>query len=378
MTRKAVATIEAYFGDLPDPRIERGKRHQLIEIIVIAICAVICGAENWPDVEAYGRTKTKWFKRFLKLENGIPSHDTFWRVFRRLDAEAFEQRFMAWVQATVKLSAGEVVAIDGKTVRRSHDREAGRGPIQLVSAWAEANQLVLGQVKVKEGSNEVTAIPELLEVLTLKGCIVTMDAAGCHEAFAETIVEKGGEYVLALKANQARLYEEVKSLFAYAQETDFQDVEHDYSRSTDKGHGRIEIRECWVIADPEYLAYVRERYDWRELKTIVMVVGQRRMADKTTTDVRYYVSSLPNDARLLLRAVRGHWSIENSLHWVLDMVFREDESRLRQDNGAHNFAILRRIALNLLKQEPTAKRSLRGKRLKAAWDDNYLLKVLLQ
>ena len=256
------------------------------------------------------------------------------------------------------------MAIDGKAVRRSHDWGAGEEPIHLVSAWAEANRLVLGHVKVQEGSNELTAIPELLQV---KGCIVTTDAAGTYEPFAETIVEKGGEYVLAVKGNQERLHEDLKSLIAYAQEESFRGVAHDPYCSIEKGHGRIDVRGWWAISEADFLEHVRGRRGWPELKTVAMVTSERRMAEKTTREVRYYISSVPSDARLILRAVRGHWSVENSLHWVLDMVFRGGESRLRKDNGAHNSALLRRISLNLLKQEQTSKLSLRGKRLLAGW-----------
>jgi len=371
-------SIAEQFGQLEDPRDDRGMRHLLLDIIVIAICAIICGADGWVEVETFGKAKRDWFKQFLALPHGIPSHDTFGHVFARLDAEQFQGSFLRWIRSISQLTAGQVIAIDGKTLRRSHDRFLGKGAIEIVSAWASANQLVLGQVKVDEGSNEITAIPELLRVLEVKDCLVTIDAIGCQTDIAQTIVDKGGDYALALKGNQGQLFDDVKSLFdiEFTERKPFHWVEHDYQRTVDKGHGRLEIRECWVVTDPEYMEYVREHKEWAGLRSVILVRGERRIGDKVSQEDRYYISSLEGDAALCLHAVRSHWGIENCVHWVLDLAFREDESRVRKDNGPHNLAILRHMALNLLKQEKTARIGTHGKRLRAGWDQDYLLRVL--
>ncbi len=377
MSQNPTAPIQRHFATLKDPRMDRTREHNFLDIITIAICAAIGGADNWVDVAAFGRRKRKWFKKFLKLPNGIPSHDTFGRVFALIDADQFQACFLAWVQSAFEATKGQVVPIDGKTLRRSHDKSLGKEAIQMVSAWSTANHIVLGQKKVASKSNEITAIPDLLKVLELSGCIVTIDAIGCQKEIAEAIVKKGADYLLAVKENQGCLYEDIKELFDYALQENFKDVQHDYCKKVNGGHGRIEIRQCWTIDDPTFLAYIRNLLGWKNLKSIVMIVSERRVGDKVSVATRYYITSLASNAKCVLRARREHWSIENSLHWVLDIAFREDESRIRKGNGPQNFAVLRHIALNLLKQETTAQGGIKCKRLQAAWDEDYLLKVLL-
>jgi len=369
-------SITEHFEEVTDPRREQGKRHQLLDIITIAICAVICGADNWVEVERYGHAKYDWLKTFLALPHGIPSHDTFNDVFERLNPDEFRASFAGWVQSIVHLLPQEVVAIDGKALRGSKDGTLGRPAIDMVSAWACQAGLVFGQVKTDDHSNEITAIPALLETLILADCIVTIDAMGCQTDLAEQIVDQGGVYILRVKGNQGHLYDNLQDLFAGCEEVGFVDVPHDYHRTINKGHGRIEIRECWTLTDEQYLAYLSQRDDWRDLCTVVKVRRERRSGDQTQDEVGYYISSFAGSAAKHLQAVRHHWHIENCLHWVLDIAFREDAARLRNGHGAQNFAVLRHIALNLLKRETSVKVGIKAKRLQAGWDNRYLLRVL--
>ena len=376
MKEQPIASIEHHFSGLEDPRIDRTKLHKLLDIIVIAICAVVCGADSWVDVEMFGHAKHEWLKTFLELPNGIPSHDTFGRVFGLLDPDQFQRCFLSWIKAVSHITEGQVIAIDGKTLRGSYDKGLGKGAIVMVSAWATANRLVLGQVKVDDKSNEITAIPELLRVLDIAGCIITIDALGCQKEIAADIVKRDANYILALKENHGRLYEDVKLLFDDLEASGFTAYSFDHQQTVDKDHGRIEIRDCWTIADPEVLRHLRGAGDWEKLGTVVKVRAERHIGSEKEVKDRYYLSSLTGNAAMLLDAKRTHWQIENSLHWVLDIAFREDECRVRKDHGDQNFAILRHIALNLLKQEKTVKVGVKGRRLKAGWDQDYLLKVL--
>lgn len=376
MPKKPLEAIEEYFGKVSDPRLDRTKDHKLIDIIAIAICAVICGAENWVDIELYGKSKMTWLSTFLELPNGIPSHDTFGRVFAKLDAQQFQLAFYEWVWAVNDIIVGQIINIDGKCLRGSDDQRLGKRAIYMVSAWATENELVLGQRKVEEKSNEITAIPELLKILAISGSIIAIDAIGTQTDIAHAIVEAKADYVLSVKENQGHLYEDISVLFAVDQAHDFKYTALEYAKTTNKDHGRIEVRECWSTSNPAYLNLIRGLKNWSGLQTIALVIGTRIVNGKETRHTRFYISSLPSNANRILKIVRKHWAIENELHWALDVALNEDLHCVRKDHAPENFAVLRHIALNLLKQEKTAKGGIHAKQPQAGWKEDYLLKVL--
>jgi predicted transposase YbfD/YdcC len=367
------------FATLTDPRRDHLKEHRLVDIVTIALCGVICGADGWAAIETFGREKEGWLRTFLALPGGIPSHDTFGRVFARLDPEELRRCFLTWVRAVVGEPEQQVVAIDGKTLRRSHDRGAGKEALHLVSAWAARSGLVLGQVATDAKSNEITAIPVLLRLLDLEGAVVTIDAMGCQTAIATQLVAQHADYVLALKDNHEKLHERVTRAFADADAAagtalPLGDLPAD--TTTDKGHGRLEQRRCRAIGDPAYLTYIDPDHAWPNLRSVVCIESTRRIGEAVSIEARHYLSSLPADATALSAAIRSHWGIENRLHWVLDVTCREDDSRVRVGHAPENFAILRHIALNLLRQDRSSKGSVPTKRFRAALNDRYLRSLL--
>lgn len=377
MNNEPNQSLAACFGDLVDPRVEGRCEHRLLEVIIITVCAVITGAESWVEVETFGTLKEAWLKTFLELPGGIPSHDTFGRIFAALDAEAFQKGFVRWVEGVFRVTDGQVVAIDGKTVRHSYNKNLGKGAIHMVSAWASETGIVLGQRKVDDKSNEITAIPELLRLLDVAGCIVTIDALGCQKVIAQTIRDEKADYVLQVKENQGHLYEDVEQWFAYADQQGTAAIDCNYAETVNKGHGRIEIRQCWAISDPLAFETIRHHDGWADLHSVVRIYRERRLANTVERETSYYLTSLSNDASRLLQAIRSHWSIENSLHWVLDVTFSEDDARLRIGNSPQNMTVLRHLALNILKND-ASKGSLRQKRYKAALDETFLFNLLSQ
>jgi predicted transposase YbfD/YdcC len=377
MREKGLGSIEGQFGELTDPRVQGRVEHRLIDIIIIAICAVICGANSWSEVETYGKAKIGWLRRFLELPNGIPSHDTFGRVFSLIEAEAFTACFIRWIEGVFRVTEGQVIAIDGKNARRSHQKTIGQDAIHLVSAWASANRLSLGQLKVADKSNEITAIPELLKLLDVQGCIVTIDAMGTQKEIATSIIEHHADYILALKGNQPHLLEDVQEWFTYAQQRGWQNIPHRYAETVNKVSGRVEVRRLWAIEDPLAFDYIRHYEGWTGLRCLIMLQRERRLDNRSQTELVFYISSLPADAPRLLQAIRDHLSIENTCHWSLDVIFGEDASRVRIGHVPQNFALLRRLALSVLKQD-ASKTSLKQKRFRAALEDDFLLYLLSQ
>lgn len=375
MSETKAATLFEHLSAINDPRVERTRWHKLIDILVIAVCATICGAESFPDMEEFGKDKEEWLRTFLELPNGIPSHDTFRRVFILIKGEEFRRAFMDWVESVSELANKEVVSVDGKQLRGSRKKvQKQHEGLRMVSAWAAQNRLVLGQHKTDEKSNEITAIPELLRLLSLQGCIVTIDAMGCQREIVKQVIEQEADYVISLKGNQGNLHKAVEDYFVWAAKIKFRALEFDYCETVEKGHGRIEVRRCWVTEDVDWLA---ENKDWAGLKSIVMVEAEREVSGKEVScERRYFISSLSANAKESLRAVGSHWQIENSLHWVLDVAFCEDACQIKAENAAANMAVLRHIALNLLNQEKSYKRGIKAKQFKSALNQDYLLEVL--
>jgi predicted transposase YbfD/YdcC len=366
-------SLLSHFSIIEDPRIDRGKAHSLTDILLIAICAMLCGGDSFVDFEEFGEAKEDFLETFLDLPHGIPSHDTFRRVFALLDPDQFAECFRNWTESLRRTISAEIVAIDGKTLRRSHDRANGKGPIHMVSAWARENGLVLGQIKVDDKSNEITAIPELIRALKLKGCIVTIDAMGCQTKIAAEITNAKADYVFGLKGNQSTLHDEVKTFFEECLAGNFSEAPHDYLETKERAHGRVETRRCWISDDIEWLTHHDQ---WKNICSVGMVESIREIQGKVSTERRFFIASIAADAMVFAHAVRGHWAIENTLHWSLDVSFAEDQCRARYGYAAQNFAVLRHMAINILKGETTKKRGIKGKQKNASWDHSYLLTLL--
>lgn len=374
MSHQLADSFVQHFETIEDPRRQAGLRYPLIEVLFIAICAIIAGADDWVAIERFGNGKIEWFKKYLPLKHGIPSHDTFGDVFSVLAPEPFGEAFIGWMQMIATISG--VIALDGKTIRRSFDKALGKSAIHMVSAWSADNRLILGQVEVDGKSNEITAIPTLLELLVIKGCLVTIDAMGCQTEIAEQVVEQGGDYLLSVKKNQKYLYEDIEHLFKHAVPPNFKGAGFDQARTVDKRHGRLDIRHCQCISDPQWLDYLRSRHNWKNLCSVVKIWMERQIGRRKSRQSRYYICSRIAPATDLLDGTRTHWGVENNVHWVLDVIFDEDSSRVRTGHAQQNLAMMRRLAINMLNQEQTRKDSLKGKRQLAGWDNSYLERII--
>lgn len=366
------ASIQEHFSPLEDPRIDRNKLHELMDILILVVCAVSAGAAGWEAIEEFGKEKLDWLRKFAPFANGVPSHDCIANVISRLSPKGFQACFRRWTQAVSEVTEGEVIAVDGKSARGSRDRKRLRKALHMVSAWASANRLVLAQEATEEKSNEITAIPKLLELLELKGCIVTIDAMGCQRDIAAQIVDQGGDYVLGLKGNQSTLHESVEDFFEVARDGDFAGVEYDYTEEVDKDHGRLEVRRYWITED---LRTLPDTHLWEGLRSIGMVERHCTIDNTETVERRYYINSIGAEAKRFAHAVREHWGVENRLHWRLDVVFGEDASRIRKGNAPAIMTSIRHLCMNLFEQEPSSLR-LSKKRRKAAWNDDYRAKVV--
>ena len=365
-------TFESFFENINDPR-HHNKLHKLIDVLIIAICAVVAGADTYEQIENFGKKRYKWLSKFLELPHGIPSHDTFGRILERMNPQEFQNSFKQWIETVTQQTKGQVVAIDGKTLRRSHDRSNDKKAIHMISAWASSNQVILGQLKTEEKSNEITAIPYLLKLLDISGCIITIDAMGTQKKIAKTIIDKGADYILAVKENHKDLYKQTVLFFDQMEQMKQQGYSFQQDTTVDGDHGRIETRRHVLTSD---IGWLQGKENWSGITCIGMVQSTREIQGQSSQENRYYISSLDCDASKFGAAVRSHWGIENSVHWVLDIAFREDESRIRKGSAPENFAAIRHIALNLLRNNKTFKGSVKTKRLNAAMDTDYLEAVV--
>jgi len=372
MPKSQKKSINSFFETIEDHR-HHNKLHKLIDIIIIAICAVVAGADTYEQIENFGRKRKKWLSKFLELPHGIPSHDTFGRFFERMNPGEFQDCFKRWIASVTEQTKGQVIAIDGKTLRRSHNKSDDKKAIHMISAWASSNQIVLGQLKTNEKSNEITAIPHLLKLLDISGCIITIDAMGTQKNIAQTIIKKDADYVLALKENHKTLYTDTELFFREMMNMKAEDFSFDEYQTVDADHGRIETRKYTMTSD---IGWLQEKENWAGIKSVGMVESTREISGESSSEKRYYISSLESDAKRFGDAVRSHWGIENSVHWVLDIAFREDESRIRKGSAPENFAAIRHIALNLLRNNKSFKGSVKTKRLNAAMDTDYLENVV--